>query len=105
MRPANPSVQGRLPRAKDAHAFYVWARSKGVPFVTSILAAEEIYGLVLMSEIRREVKARALSNWKDLRTTDTSAFGKALVRGRAALQGFHSFFRGLGTTMMFAGRR
>lgn len=89
--PAN--LAGHLKnRAKNGHAFYIWARLQGVTFVTSFLALQECYHNVLFGELRTQWKTAGYQSWKEYRRNDPAGFAATMSRARGILARFHTFF-------------
>lgn len=78
--------------ARAAGLFFRWAKQKGVRFVASILALEEIANLLVLGPVREEATSRNIRGWKALRRSDLATFTTLLARGRKAARRFHGFF-------------
>lgn len=102
---SRPAVLPSTSRARTRAAleFYVWARQKGVVFVTSFLAIEECYQKLLFSEVTLVRRKYGHDNWKKLRIEKPSEFQAALSRGRAAVATFQTFMRGSGIELIAFG--
>ena len=105
LRPADPTFASTRARANVAHAFYVWARPRGVRFVTSPLALEEIYRRLLFREVDAALPGAGVKTWKELRTKDQTLFATKLSAGRKAVGRFHNAFTGMGIDLVMPGGR
>jgi hypothetical protein len=89
-------------RAKAAFDFFIWARTQGVVFYTSILAVEECYHKVLFTPLRQASKS---ADWKAFRASNPSDYATALAKGRSALRTFQGFLATSGIRLVTNGVR
>ena len=94
-------------RAEQADRFFRRCIGLGAQVVTSVLALEEAFHVLLWQFVREDINDSngAWRNWKQYRAADTARFLEALDSGRQEMMDFDTFWRTEGILLLHGGQQ